>query len=177
MLDRLRRLFSPPVGPPPLADVTLRPIGVVRNRVKRLERRSPRETRPAGWAEVTSRIVLRPELADALLGLEGYSHIYVLFWPHLVPADVLGSKPRLHPLDDPANPLQGVLATRSQIRFNPVLVSAVPLLKVEGSVLHVRGLDAVDGTPVLDIKPYVPYYDCVADAKVPQWVLERAQRR
>jgi len=126
-----------------------------------------------GWEEVRSRIVVRRELAEALLGLDGYSHIQVLFWPHQVPEEVRGSKPRLHPLDDPANPLQGVLATRSQIRFNPILSSAVPLLKVEGNVLHVRGLDAVDGSPVLDVKPYVPYHDSIPEAKVPQWVAER----
>ncbi|MEE8370300.1 MAG: TrmO family methyltransferase, partial [Dehalococcoidia bacterium] len=109
------------------------------------------------------------------LGLDGYSHIIVLFWPHLVPDDVRGSKPRLHPLDDPQYPLQGVQATRSQIRFNPVLVSVVPLLAVKGNVLEVRGLDAVDETPVLDVKPYIPYYDAVAEAGVPQWVQERAE--
>ncbi len=66
------------------------------------------------------------------------------------------------------------MATRSQIRFNPILSSVVPLLKVEGNVLHVRGLDAVDGSPVLDVKPYVPQHDSVPEAKVPQWVAERA---
>ena len=168
MLDRLRRLFSRGAEPPPLADVSLRPIGIGRNRVK--------EPMSEGWAEVTSQIVLRPELAEALLGLDTYSHIYVLFWPHQISEEVRGSKPQLHPLDDEANPLQGVLATRSQIRFNPILVSAVPLLKVEKNVLQVRGLDAVDGSPVLDVKPYIAYFDCIAEAKVPQWVEERSRQ-
>ena len=74
-----------------------------------------------------------------------------------MPPEVRGSKPTLHPMDDPANPLQGVLATRTQIRFNPILVSVVRLLKVEGNVLRVKGLDAVDGSPVLDVKPYIPH--------------------
>jgi len=165
MLDRLRRLFSRAPEPPPLADITLRPIGVVRNGVK--------EPTSHGWGEVRSRIVVRRELAEALLGLDGYSHIQVLFWPHQVSEEVRGSKPRLHPLDDPANPLQGVLATRSQIRFNPILTSAVPLLRVKGNVLEVRGLDAVNGSPVLDVKPYIPYHDSIPEAKVPQWVTER----
>ncbi len=168
MLDGLRRLFSPGAEPAPTVDVTLRPIGIVRNRVKK--------PMSEGWAEVTSLIVLRPELAEALLGLDTYSHIYVLFWPHQIPEEVRGSKPQLHPLDDEANPLQGVLATRSQIRFNPILVSAVPLLKVEKNVLQVRGLDAVDGSPVLDVKPYIAYFDCIAEAKVPQWVEERSRQ-
>jgi tRNA-Thr(GGU) m(6)t(6)A37 methyltransferase TsaA len=119
--------------------------------------------------------VLRRELAEALLGLDGYSHIHVLFWPHQIPEEVRGSKPQLHPMDDPANPLQGILATRSQIRFNPILSSVVPLLKVKGNVLEVRGLDAVDGSPVLDVKPYVPHHDSIPEASVAQWVTERIQ--
>jgi tRNA-Thr(GGU) m(6)t(6)A37 methyltransferase TsaA len=166
MLERLRRLFSrPPEPPPELPAVVLRPIGVVRNGVK--------APTPHGWEEVTSRVVLRPELAEALLGLDGFSHVVVLFWPHQIPEEIRGSKPQLHPMDDPANPLQGVLATRSQIRFNPILTSVVPLLKVKGNVLHVRGLDAVDGSPVLDVKPYIPHSDSIPEAKVPQWVIER----
>jgi tRNA-Thr(GGU) m(6)t(6)A37 methyltransferase TsaA len=167
MLDRLRRLFSRSPEPPPLADITLRPMGVVRNRIK--------EPMSHGWEEVTSRIVLRRELAEALLGMDGYSHIQVLFWPHQIPDEVRGSKPRLHPRDDPANPLQGILATRSQIRFNPILVSVVPLLAVKANVLHVRGLDAVDGSPVLDVKPYIPHPDSIREVKVPQWVAERIE--
>ncbi len=168
MLDRVRRLLGSkgPETVPDMPDVTLRPIGVVRNGVK--------EPKPEGWQEVVSRIVIRPELADALLGLDTYSHVVVLFWPHLIPADVIGSKHRLHPRDDPENPLQGVLATRSQIRFNPVLVTAVSLLKIKGNVVKVKGLDAIDGTPVLDVKPYLPYFDSVPDATVPGWVTREA---
>jgi tRNA-Thr(GGU) m(6)t(6)A37 methyltransferase TsaA len=163
MLDRLRRaLRRRPDAFPELAPVTLDPIGYVRNRVK--------EPMADGWAEVESRIVLRPELTPMLLGLEGYSHVIVVFWPHLVPEDVRGSKPQLHPRDDPRYPLMGVLATRSQIRPNPVLTTPVPLLEVKGNVLRVRGLDAIDGTPVLDIKPYLPHHDSVPEARVPQWV-------
>lgn len=167
MRDRLRRVWgSKEPGPfPDLPDVTLRPIGVVRNGVK--------APKPEGWQDVVSRIVIRPALADALLGLDGYSHVVVLFWPHLIPADVIGSKHRLHPRDDPENPLQGVLATRSQIRFNPVLVTAVPLLKVKGNVITVKGLDAIDGTPVIDVKPYLPHFDSVPEARAPEWVTGR----
>ena len=167
MLDRVRRLISRRRDElPDLPEITMRPIGVVRNTVKRPM---------SHWEDVRSSVVLRPELAEALLGLDGYSHIYVLFWPHLVPPDVRGSKPTLHPMDDPANPLQGVLATRAQIRFNPVLVSVVRLLKVEGNVLRVKGLDAVDGSPVLDVKPYIPQHDSIPEAEVPGWVSERAR--
>jgi len=166
MLGRVRRLFSRRREDlPELPEITLRPIGVVRNTVGR--------PMPRGWEDVRSSVVLRPELAEALLGLDGYSHIWVLFWPHLVPEEVRGSKPTLHPMDDPANPLQGVLATRAQIRFNPILVSPVRLLKVDGNVLRVKGLDAVDGSPVLDVKPYIPQHDSIPEAEVPRWVTER----
>jgi tRNA-Thr(GGU) m(6)t(6)A37 methyltransferase TsaA len=165
MLDRFRRAVKRTPEPyPDLPDVTLRPIGYIRSRIK--------ETMPDGWADVECRIVIRPDLEPMLLNIGEYSHITVVFWPHLVPDDVRGSKPQLHPRDDDKYPLMGVLATRSQIRPNPVLTSPVPLLEVKGNVLRVRGLDAIDGTPVLDIKPYLPHYDSIPDARVPGWVAE-----
>jgi tRNA-Thr(GGU) m(6)t(6)A37 methyltransferase TsaA len=163
VLDRFKRLIGRGDKPfPELPGIALRPIGVVRNG----KAEPPRD----GWDEVVSRVVIRPDLEDALLGLDGWSHVIVLFWPHLVPEDVRGSKHRLHPRDDPANPLQGVLATRAQIRFNPILSTAVRLLEVKGNVLKVRGLDALDGTPVLDVKPYIARFDSVPDATMPEWV-------
>jgi tRNA-Thr(GGU) m(6)t(6)A37 methyltransferase TsaA len=165
MLDRFRRAFRRDPEPfPELPDITLRPIGVVRNRVK--------EPMADGWAELESRIVLRPELEPMLLNLGDYSHVIVVFWPHRVPDDVRGSKPQLHPRDDEKYTLMGVLATRSQTRPNPVLTSPVRLLGVESNVLRVRGLDAIDGTPVLDVKPYLPHHDAIPDARVPGWVTE-----
>ena len=163
MLRRIQRkepLF------PEMPDVALTPIGYVKNRVK--------QPTPDGWANVESDIVLRPELAPMILNLGDYSHVIVVFWPHEVPDDVRGSKPQLHPRDDEEYPLMGVLATRSQIRPNPILVSAVPLLSVKGSVLRVGGLDAINGTPVLDVKPYLPFADAFPDARIPEWV-ENAQ--
>ncbi len=165
-----RTLSRKPAPFPELPEVTLRPVGFVRSRVK--ETGDGRD-----WSSVHARIILRPELADALMGLDTYSHVLVLFWPSLVPAHVRGSKHQLHPRDDPANPLMGVLATRSQIRFNPVLCTAVRLLSVKGNEVRVKGLDAIDGTPVLDIKPYIPHFDSVPDAKVPGWLLARVETR
>ena len=163
MIERVRRGFSAAKEPfTDVQDVTLRPIGVVRNGVK--------EPPADGWSEVKSRVVIRPEYEEALLGLEAWSHIVVLFWPHLIPAEILGSKLRLHPRDDPENPLQGVLATRSQIRFNPLLMTAVRVLGIKGNVIRVKGLDAIDGSPVLDVKPYMPRFDSVPEATMPEWV-------
>jgi tRNA-Thr(GGU) m(6)t(6)A37 methyltransferase TsaA len=166
MFHRIRSLFQrDQPQPPDLPDIVLRPIGYVRSRVK--------EPMPDGWEGVVSRIILRPEYEPMLLGLDGYSHIIVLSWPHLVPAEVRGSRPQFRPRDDPAYPLMGVLAMRSQTRPNPVLVSTVRLLELKGTTLKVKGLDAVDGTPVIDIKPYLPFHDAVTDARVPNWVAQK----
>ncbi len=170
VLNQLKRILSRrPKQFPELADVTLHPIGVVRSRIK--ETGDSRD-----WQQTECSIIIRPELTGALLGLDTYSHVMVLFWPHLVPDEVRGSKHRLHPRDDPQNPLQGILATRSQIRFNPILVTTVVLLNVKRNVLRVRGLDAIDGTPVLDVKPYIPHFDSVPGAKAPEWISEMAAR-
>ena len=167
MLNRLRRAMKRTPDDdafPALDDVTLRPIGVVRNRVK--------EPMPDGWTDIESRIIIRRELEPMLLNLGDYSHVIVICWPHLVPDDVRGSKPQLRSRDDEKYPLMGVLATRSQVRPNPIMTSPVPLLEVKANVLRVRGLDAIDATPVLDIKPYLPHYDAIPEARVPGWVEE-----
>jgi tRNA-Thr(GGU) m(6)t(6)A37 methyltransferase TsaA len=163
MLERVKRALAGAEAPPDMPDLVLRPIGIVRSPAKSTDQLADVEG-------LRSQIVLRPEYEEALLGLDTWSHILVLFWPHEVPEGVRGSKPRIHPRDDPENPLQGILATRSQIRFNPILVTAVRLLGVKGNVVRVQGLDAIDGTPVLDIKPYVPRFDSVPDATMPGWV-------
>jgi len=144
------------------------PIGMVRNAVK--------EPQMGGWESVDSRIIVRWELADALDGIEGYSHVIVLFWIHRVPEEERGAT-RIHPMGDPALPLLGVFATRTQLRPNPIGVSVVPLLARKGNVLRVRGLDAIDGTPVLDVKPYIPHYDSVPQATIPAWASEVVARR
>ncbi|MFQ6019833.1 MAG: tRNA (N6-threonylcarbamoyladenosine(37)-N6)-methyltransferase TrmO [Dehalococcoidia bacterium] len=169
MLDRLRRLLArrPPESGP-LPPVTLAPIGVVRNRIK--------EPMMYGWERVDSRIILRPELGDALDGLEGWSHLTVLFWMHAVPDDRRSGTTHIHPLGDPEYPLQGIFATRSQFRPNPIGATAVALLSRKGNVLRVRGLDAIDGTPVLDIKPYAAHYDSIADARIPAWAESIVER-
>lgn len=138
----------------------MRPIAIVRNTV--------REPRPHGWERVESRIELIEELgAETLTGLDGFSHVLVIFW-----LDRLGDdRPRPPVLQVGRDPTpRGIFATRSQLRPNPLGCSAVQLVAVDGRSLHVRGLDAIDGTPVLDLKPYIPQYDSVSVAKVPDWV-------
>jgi tRNA-Thr(GGU) m(6)t(6)A37 methyltransferase TsaA len=96
-----------------------------------------------------ARLLLDPALVEGLGGIGPGDRVLVLTWLHLARRDVL----RVHPRDDPANPLQGVFATRSADRPNPIGLHEVEVLAVEGPALQVRGLEAVDGTPVLDVKP------------------------
>ena len=147
----------------PTEAVGLRPSGIVRNRV--------REPRMEGWEDVPSDIIVRRNLTDALDGIEGYSHIVVLFYLHRVSDEERG-RTQCHPRGDARYPLQGVFATRTQHRPNPVGVSVVRLLKRRRNVLRVKGLGAINGTPVLDIKPHIPQYDAPSDVRLPDWVTQ-----
>jgi tRNA (adenine37-N6)-methyltransferase len=122
--------------------IKLRPIGRVEND---LPISTPRDT----LKEAVSRIVVDPELAPGLDGLEAETRILVLFHFHLAEDFELHQ----HPRGDPSRPRRGVFALRSPRRPNPIGVTEVELLEVRENVLLVRGLDAVDGTPVLDLKP------------------------
>ncbi|MBI4571403.1 MAG: tRNA (N6-threonylcarbamoyladenosine(37)-N6)-methyltransferase TrmO [Chloroflexi bacterium] len=159
LFDSLLRALGFRLPPVPREPVSLRPVGVVRNRVVL--------PRPDGWEHVRSDIIVRDDLTPALDGIEAYSHVIVVFACHLVPEEE--RLLRLHPRGDARLSEQGVLATRSQLRPNPIGVAVVPLLRRRRNVLRVRGLDAVDGTPVLDIKPYLPSYDAVPDVRMPDW--------
>jgi tRNA-Thr(GGU) m(6)t(6)A37 methyltransferase TsaA len=141
-------------------DMKLKAIGVVRNGVKQPVRH--------GWSEVVSDIVVDSHLAEALDGLEEFSHIIVLYWMHqLTPGRKL--KLKVHPMGKPELPLTGRFATRAPSRPNPVGQATVRLLERRDNILKVKGLDAIDGTPVIDIKPYIPGYDLATDAKAPRW--------
>ena len=103
-----------------------------------------------------SRIEIEPDLTEALDNLDEFSHIIVIYWMH----QSLGPAPKkVHPGNNPERPLMGVFATRSPARPNPVGKATVRLLQRQGNILKVKGLDAIDGTPVIDIKPYIPDFD------------------
>ena len=111
----------------------------------------------------TSYIMVKPEFAAGLMGLEPGSDILVLFHFHRARPEEVALQ--LHPRHDPERPLRGVFATRSQFRPNSIGATVARILKVEDNVLTVTGLDAQDGTPVLDIKPLVPYFDSDTDSQ------------
>ena len=150
--------------------IQLKPVGTVRNEIKSRYRSLPwRETvdRMKKQREAVSEIIIDTGLENALDGIEEFSHIVVLYWPHRLPPESR-SLIKVHPLGSPDFPETGVFATQSPARPNPILTSTVRLLGRRGNVLRVAGLDALDGSPVLDIKPYVPDY--FKDIRLPDWI-------
>ncbi len=143
--------------------MTLKAIGIVRNAVKQAPGPG------YNWQGIVSEIVVDSSLTEALDGLEGFSHIIVLYWMHQITTSQLPTK--IHPQGRPELPLVGLFATRSPYRPNPIGKATVRLLERQGNLLRVEGLDATDGTPVIDIKPYLPEYDSVTNATVPPWVI------
>jgi tRNA-Thr(GGU) m(6)t(6)A37 methyltransferase TsaA len=113
---------------------------------------------------------IKPEFAPALKGLEDFSHLWVLYWFH----DNDRPEPRallqVHPRRDPANPLTGVFACRAPVRPNLIGLTACQILKIKDNVVEVAGLDARDGTPIVDLKPYLPKGDAIPEAAAPAWV-------
>lgn len=138
----------------------LRPIGKVENDIE------PGEA--VTWEEIDSRIIIGQGWAAGLEGLDEFSHIVVLFWLDRPKTDE--TPLRVHPEAREDMPLVGVFATRAPVRPNPIGVTAVELLRLDGNTLHVRGLDAYDGSPVLDIKPYLIRGDMKPEAAVPKWL-------
>lgn len=144
-----------------MKELLLRPIGIVRNEVK--------EQMRGGWQEVVSEITIEEDLTECLEGLEEFSHIIVVYWMHRV---ALGGRPpgKVHPKGRADLPLVGIFATRAPYRPNPLGVSVARLKERNGNVLKVVGLDAINDSPVIDIKPYIPPLDSPPDAQVPDWV-------
>ena len=120
------------------------------------------------WGEVVSEIVLKPEYTPGLLGLEGFSHLMVLTFLH--EAEYIPEKHlRRHPQERLDMPLLGIFAQRARRRPNRIGVTTVEIVEVTEKSVKVRALDAIDDTPVIDIKPYVPVYDR-KDATIPEWM-------
>jgi tRNA-Thr(GGU) m(6)t(6)A37 methyltransferase TsaA len=141
--------------------LSITPIGVVRSPVV--------EGRDDAWGNVVAELHFDAELAPGLAGIEQFSHLLVLYWMHRAafsPADDLVRRPR----GRADMPEIGIFAQRAKHRPVPIGVTAARLLARRGSVLEVQGLDAIDGSPLLDIKPYFPDFDSVANPTLPDWV-------
>lgn len=144
-----------------MRDVTLEVIGTVRN--------GRESAADQGWGDVVSTLEIAPEFAAGLAGLESFTHVVVLFYMHLDPDPEPATLVR-RPRGRADMPALGVFAQRGRMRPNPVGITACEIVRVEPGRLVVRGLDAVEGTPVLDLKPYFPVFDRRDEARVPEWV-------
>lgn len=141
-------------------ELTLSPIGWVVE--------GPACPPEAGWEAREAIVEVEPAWAEALHGIEGFSHIWLLWW--LNRRDGPPEALQVHPEGRAELPLVGIFATRSPQRPNPLAMTAVELLGREGCRLRVRGLDACQGTPVLDIKPYLRRGDQIPAASMPAWL-------
>jgi tRNA (adenine37-N6)-methyltransferase len=147
--------------------IRLRPIAHVVNGIHQLG--------GIRWEEVESRIVVDEPFTAGLEGLDGFSHVIVISYLHRRDRPV-PSGLHVRPEGRPDMPLLGVFATRTPKRPNPLAISAVRLIRLEGNELVVSGLDVIDGTPVLDLKPYLRNGDLVPDATAPEWILRMWNR-
>jgi tRNA (adenine37-N6)-methyltransferase len=140
-----------------LSDIIYHPIGVVHSPFKDL---AGMPVQPSGEASAPGSVEIYPEYAPGLKDLEGFSHVILIYHFHraaswkLSVTPFLGSEPH------------GIFATRAPTRPNPIGISIVRLANIEGNILNIDQLDILDGTPLLDVKPYVPGFDESVDARI-----------
>jgi tRNA (adenine37-N6)-methyltransferase len=143
-------------------EIILRPIGFVRGG----------RTEPTNddWDSITARIELDTDwLSDqAILGLDGFSHAEVIFHFHQTDPETIVTTAR-HPRDNKNWPLAGIFAQRVHFRPNMLGATTCHILGVDGTSVHVRGLDAIDGSPVIDIKPYLTGFAPRGEVREPDW--------
>lgn len=142
-------------------EIKLTPIGYVSSPVT--------ERIDENWGNITSRIMLKKEYKGALKGLEKFSHAIVVTYLHQAkysPEKHLQRRPR----GLESMPKVGILSQRAKNRPNPIGITAVEIVNVMDNCLEVKGLDAINDTPILDIKPYYPHYDKIDSPRVPGWV-------
>jgi tRNA-Thr(GGU) m(6)t(6)A37 methyltransferase TsaA len=162
-------------------DMVLQPVGVIKNQIKepileagkdgiKMKGRLDDVTKKVHEiAQGQSEIIINPNVAAILEGIEEYSHIVVLYWAHKVPSESR-SLVKVHPMGRKEIPKKGIFSTCSPARPNPVLMTVVRLCARRENVLTVAGLDAIDNTPVLDVKPYVPDFYPQDDVVIAGWM-------
>lgn len=138
--------------------IKIKPLGRAKNKVSR--------PMLPGWKNIETEIVIAKKYAKGLDGIEDYSHVIIVYW--------MGQEKECHLKHHPQGrkdvPYGGIFACRCPQRPNRIAISTVKLLSRRKNIIKVKGLDIIDGTPVLDIKPYTPHYDRISKAKVPAWV-------
>lgn len=161
--------------------ITLHPVGTVHNNITKPTLVAGKDglslqgshaamvERSRSTGTEVSEIVIREDLEDILTGIEEYSHLVVLYWAHAVPGD-RRTLTRVHPMGRKDFPEVGIFSTCSPARPNPVLTTVVRLVQREGNVLRVTGLDAINGSPVIDIKPYASEFYPREGVRIPAWM-------
>lgn len=137
--------------------IEYKPIGTIRSPFKELE---GMPIQPVGACGIAGEIHIEEEYKEGLVDLEEFSHIILLYHFHLSNGYSLRVKPFL---DEKKH---GIFATRAPKRPNPIGISVVGLEKVEDNIIHISNVDIVDGTPLLDIKPYIPHFNCVNEEEL-----------
>ena len=140
-------------------------IGVIRSPFADVE---GMPIQPEGAKGVAGSVELNPEYAEGLKDLEGFSHILLIYHFHRSEGHSLLVKPFLD------NEVHGLFATRAPRRPNPIGISVVRLVRIEGPILYIEDVDILDGTPLLDIKPFVPPFDCPEAERI-GWLSGRVQ--
>jgi tRNA-Thr(GGU) m(6)t(6)A37 methyltransferase TsaA len=157
--------------------IQLKPVGVVKNQSQEASwgpafstlSWQEKAARMKAQRQAISELVINTDLNGILDGIDDFSHLMVLFWADRV-SDEKRSTTRVHPMGSDEFPLVGIFATRSPVRPNSILLTVVRLIGRDKNVLKVTGLDALDGSPILDIKPYLPDHDDSKDFKMPDWM-------
>ena len=121
--------------------------------------------------ESEAKIRIFPEFCKGLKKIDQFSHLIVLYWIHLRDTEKERHALQVFPRKHAVNVEVGVFACRSPSRPNPIGLCVVELVKVDACNLTVKGLDAIEGSPIIDIKPYIPRADSVPEAQVPEWML------
>jgi tRNA-Thr(GGU) m(6)t(6)A37 methyltransferase TsaA len=146
--------------------IVYQPIGTIHSPFQNIQ---GMPIQPAGAKGVQGTVEINPEYVDGLQDLDGFSHIILIYHFHISKGYSLKVKPFMD------ENLRGVFATRAPKRPNPIGISVVRLVRVEGNILRIENIDIVDGTPLLDIKPYVPEFD-IAEERRSGWLSEKAKK-
>lgn len=149
-----------------MSEIALNPIGIIHTPFKDTQGVPIQPTASKG---IEGSIIIQTEYVEGLKDLDGFSHIILLYYFHHSHGYSLTVKPFL---DDK---LHGVFATRAPKRPNPIGISMVRLLSIGGNILSIKDVDIVDGTPLLDIKPYVPEFDSIQTAKI-GWLADKIKQ-
>jgi tRNA-Thr(GGU) m(6)t(6)A37 methyltransferase TsaA len=160
-----------------MSEYIIRPIGIVKSKAdKEVLKYSNKDIKldydvalRQGTDLKKSEIIINEEYLDCLEGIEDFSHLIILFWTHKVPNNARQIK-KVHPAGLKEMPIKGIFATRSPVRPNPICKTTVKLIERKGATLVVEGLDAIDNTPVIDIKPHLPFYDSPLNVKLADWM-------